>query len=102
PPARPPSSILLPYTTLFRSKVTAWNAAQTAERNRLQQQYPHDEDARRRGLEAWLKANPEPRATVADAADHIDHIKKVAGIDHIGDRKSTRLNSSHVKISSAV
>jgi membrane dipeptidase len=65
-------------------KVTAWNAAQTAERNRLQQQYPHDEDARRRGLEAWLKANPEPRATVADAADHIDHIKKVAGIDHIG------------------
>ena len=31
-----------------------------------------------------MKANPAPRATIADAADHIDHIKKVAGIDHIG------------------
>ena len=30
------------------------------------------------------KANPAPRATVADTADHIDHIRKVAGIDHIG------------------
>ena len=36
------------------------------------------------GLDAWTKANPAPRATIADAADHIDHIRKVAGIDHIG------------------
>ena len=35
-------------------------------------------------MDAWTKANPAPRATLADAADHIDHIKKVAGIDHIG------------------
>jgi membrane dipeptidase len=35
-------------------------------------------------MEQWLKANPAPRATVTDAADHIDHIRKVAGIDHIG------------------
>ncbi len=34
--------------------------------------------------DAWVKANPAPRATIADAADHIDHIKKVAGIDHVG------------------
>ena len=65
-------------------KVTAWNTLQTAEINRLQQQFPNDEAARKSGLEAWLKGNPAPRATVADAADHIDHIKKVAGIDHIG------------------
>ena len=38
----------------------------------------------RRGLDAWAKANPAPRATLADAADHIDHIRKIAGIDHIG------------------
>ena len=35
-------------------------------------------------LEAWDKDHPAPHATVADAADHIEHIKKVAGIDHIG------------------
>ena len=36
------------------------------------------------GRDAWAKANPAPRATLADAADHIDHVRKVAGIDHIG------------------
>ena len=65
-------------------KVAAWNIRQTEETNRLQQQFPSDEAARKSGLDAWTKANPAPRATVADAADHIDHIRKVAGIDHIG------------------
>ena len=65
-------------------QVTAWGAAQTAETARLQQQFPNDEAARKAGLEAWLKANPAPRATIKDAADHIDHIRKVAGIDHVG------------------
>jgi len=30
------------------------------------------------------KREPEPRATMAQVAGHIDHIKKVAGINHIG------------------
>jgi membrane dipeptidase len=33
---------------------------------------------------AWEKANPHPGGTIADVADHIDHIRQVAGIDHIG------------------
>jgi membrane dipeptidase len=36
------------------------------------------------GLAEWEKANPAPRGTISDVADHIDHIRKVAGIDHIG------------------
>src|SRR5688500_8919474 len=65
-------------------KVTAWNALQTAETARLQQQFPNDEAARKASLDAWTKANPAPLATVGDSADHIDHIRKVAGIDHVG------------------
>jgi membrane dipeptidase len=65
-------------------KVTAWNKLQTDETNRLLQQHPNDEAARKTGLDAWTTANPAPRATISDAADHIDHIRKVAGIDHIG------------------
>ena len=34
--------------------------------------------------EAFRKANPAPIATVTQVADHIDHIKKIAGIDHVG------------------
>jgi membrane dipeptidase len=65
-------------------KVTAWSALQTAETARLLQQFPNDEAARKTGLDAWTKANPAPRATVGDTADHVDHIRKVAGIDHVG------------------
>jgi membrane dipeptidase len=35
-------------------------------------------------LRNWEKEKPAPDATLSDVADHIDHIKKVAGIDHIG------------------
>ncbi|MFI9203359.1 dipeptidase [Streptomyces sp. NPDC053048] len=33
---------------------------------------------------AFEKANPRPRATTATVADHLDHMREVAGIDHIG------------------
>ncbi|HET8647465.1 MAG TPA: dipeptidase [Vicinamibacteria bacterium] len=29
-------------------------------------------------------ANPMPRATLAQVADHVEHVRKVAGIDHVG------------------
>jgi membrane dipeptidase len=35
-------------------------------------------------LAAWDKAHPKPAVTVGDVADHLDHIVKVAGIDHVG------------------
>ena len=65
-------------------KVAAWNKLQTAEQARLTAQFPADAAAAKAGVEAWTKGNPAPRATLSDAADHIDHIRKVAGIDHVG------------------
>ena len=35
-------------------------------------------------LEAWEKAHPKPVVTLSEVADHIEHIRKVAGIDHVG------------------
>jgi len=43
-----------------------------------------DTAERRRALEAWDKDNPQPRATLAQVADHIDHVRQVAGVDHVG------------------
>ena len=65
-------------------KVADWTAEQASEEARLKLQFPSDANAVKVGLETWAKAIPAPRATVRDAADHIDHIRKVAGIDHIG------------------
>jgi len=42
-----------------------------------------DEAAVKKAVEQWEKANL-PRATISDVADHIDHIRKVASVDHIG------------------
>lgn len=32
----------------------------------------------------YKAAHPEPKATSKDVADHIEHIRKVAGVDHVG------------------
>ncbi len=34
--------------------------------------------------ETWQKSHPVPRATIGEVADHIDHVRKVAGVDHVG------------------
>ena len=36
------------------------------------------------GLTRWNRAHPEPRATLSQVVDHIDHIRDVAGIDYLG------------------
>src|SRR4029453_6619762 len=60
-------------------KVNEWNKAQTAEQDRLKAARPNDAAAVKAGVDAWTAANPAPRATIADVADHVDHIRKVAG-----------------------
>lgn len=43
-----------------------------------------DRDARTKARDEFVKANPRPTATVAELADHVEHVRKVAGIDHVG------------------
>ena len=43
-----------------------------------------DEQTVARAMQDWIKKNPMPRGGVADVANHIDHIRRVAGIDHVG------------------
>jgi membrane dipeptidase len=35
-------------------------------------------------LDQWTAAHPRPDATLAQVADHIDHVRKLAGADHVG------------------
>jgi membrane dipeptidase len=64
--------------------VAAHSRAEDAEDARLKQQFPTDEAAQKAGLAAWRSGHPAPRATLSQVADHVDHIRKTAGIDHIG------------------
>jgi len=35
-------------------------------------------------LKSWEAAHPKPPVTLSDVADHIEHIRQVAGADHVG------------------
>ena len=52
-------------------------------RRALRAKYP-DPDEFARAYDEWQKSSKMPRGTVGDVADHIEHIIKVAGIDHVG------------------
>ena len=64
--------------------VRAWSAARAAEEARLKSLNPGDPAAVTAGLEAWTAAHAVPRAGVADVVAHIQHVRDVAGIDHVG------------------
>src|SRR3989442_8900636 len=73
---RPPRSTLFPYTTLFRSRAIESHGS------------------------AVLR--PDPPRHPAPVWGGSRHIRRGAATQHAIDRKSTRLNSSHVRISYAV
>ncbi|MFF4094819.1 dipeptidase [Streptomyces sp. NPDC001834] len=65
-------------------EAVAWTEA--ADEN-LRAHGLHHLDTSARAMElhaAFEAANPRPVATVATVADHLDHMREVAGIDHIG------------------
>ena len=74
--------VMVTFVPAFISTaVQRWEVARTAERQRLA---PMPEAERVAALRQWTLANPEPTTTASDVADHIEHIRQVAGIDHVG------------------
>jgi membrane dipeptidase len=60
-----------------------WDLARAAEEERLRAEGLEEAEVTRE-LVAWDGAHERPRATLAQVADHIDHVRAVAGIDHVG------------------
>jgi membrane dipeptidase len=60
-----------------------WEDAADSVRKALRSSVPDTAEARRQ-WEQWEAAHPPPSATVAQVADHIEHVRQVAGVDHIG------------------
>ncbi len=50
----------------------------------LKAKYPNDPKRAQEEIDAWRKANDPGKTPLSVLMDHIDHIAKVAGIDHIG------------------
>ena len=77
--------VMVPFVTSFVSKAVFEDdneiARVTAD---LRKRLPTDTLAQRREFDSWRTAHPRPKATIADVADHIEHVRKVAGVDHVG------------------
>jgi membrane dipeptidase len=43
-----------------------------------------DSAAIRREAAEWVRLHPVPPATIGDVADHVEHVRRVAGVDHVG------------------
>jgi membrane dipeptidase len=54
-----------------------------AKAREFKAQYPKEEEYKL-ALRQWLKERPFPNGSVQTVVDHIEHIAKVAGIDHVG------------------
>jgi membrane dipeptidase len=66
-----------------------WDAERAAERARENSPpfgglYIGQPERSAAALTAWEQAHPKPPATLADVADHIEHIRQVAGVEHVG------------------
>lgn len=66
-----------------------WDADEAAERARFNNPpyiglYIGQPERAKAALAAWTEKHPRPTATLAQVADHADHIRQVAGIDHVG------------------
>jgi membrane dipeptidase len=70
--------------TFLSEKARARDAAHEAEDARLKTLYKGQPEKAKAALAQWDAANPAPKVTVKDLADHIDHIVQVAGVTHVG------------------
>ncbi len=66
-----------------------WDADEAAERARYNNPpyvglYIGQPESANAALADWTAKHPMPRATLRQVADHIEHIRQVAGIDHVG------------------
>ena len=76
--------IMITFVGPFVSQAAAdaYKATKAALRPRLRG--VNSPTARRQIEKAYIRKHPLPKAAIADVADHVEHARKVAGVDHVG------------------
>lgn len=72
------------YSAFDSPAIFAHAATRARELAAMRQRLGADSAAVGREMRTWDAAHPRPHATLADVANHIDHIRNVAGVDHVG------------------
>ncbi len=61
-----------------------WNAERAGAKARFDTQYAGQPDRAGAALAQWLQEHPQPKTTLAQVADHVEHIRKIAGVESVG------------------
>jgi len=72
------------YPGFLSTDYRARMAARDSEEARVKNLYSGQPERRKAAMAAWDAAHPVPPVPVSLVADHVEHIAKVAGIDHVG------------------
>ena len=76
--------VMVTFVPAFVSpEVAAWEKRFKEETDRIKAAVSDTAEVRRQAKEYETK-NPRPRATLAQVADHIEHVRRIAGADHVG------------------
>jgi membrane dipeptidase len=82
--------VMVNFATGYVSEArNRWDADEAAEETRFSSPpfaglYIGQPERAQAALKVWKQAHPQPVTTLSQVADHIDHIRQVAGIDHVG------------------
>ena len=88
--ARNDGVVMVNFATIYVSAArNQWEADRAAEQARYNTPpygglYIGQPDRAATALKQWESEHPKPVTTLEQVADHIEHIRKVAGIDHVG------------------
>jgi membrane dipeptidase len=77
--------VMITFVTMFVNEASRkHHDIFRTEWKRLKSLYPEDEQKAKNEIRKWEASHKQPDATMEQIADHVDHARKVAGIDHIG------------------
>ncbi len=72
------------YPTFVSQAVARWSAERAGAAAKFDTLYVGQPGRAKAALAQWAEAHPRPKATLAQVADHIDHIRKTAGVESVG------------------
>ncbi len=72
------------YPVFISGDNATWYARHEGAIKRFHEQYIGQPDRARAAVKKWVQDNPRPEATLKMVADHIEHIRKVAGVESVG------------------
>jgi membrane dipeptidase len=71
-------------STFVTKRANAWSNKRSAERKKVEEKFGIESDEYKNFSDQFSENNPLPYATLDSVLDHIDHVVKLIGIDHVG------------------